>query len=99
MKTIEVGIIGTGWCGGIRAAACAASSWVQKLHLAEINEGRLKEVSARTHPDTSTTDYHVLLRNPQIDAIIISTTPETSHYPVARESLLAGKHVLLEKPL
>ncbi|HEV2117372.1 MAG TPA: Gfo/Idh/MocA family oxidoreductase [Terriglobales bacterium] len=99
MKSIAVGIIGTGWCGGIRAAACAASPLLEKLHLAEINEGRLKEVSARTHPDTSTTDYHVLLRNPQVNAIIISTTPETTHYPIARESLLAGKHVLLEKPL
>ena len=99
MKTIAVGIIGTGWCGGIRAAACAASPLVQKLHLAEINDGRLSEVSARTRPDTSTTDYRVLLRNPQVDAVIISTTPETTHYPIARESLLAGKHVLLEKPL
>ena len=99
MKTIEVGIIGTGWCGGIRAAACAASPFVQKLHLAEINEGRLKEVTAQTRPATSTTDYPALLQNSQLDAIIISTTPETTHYPIARESLLAGKHVLLEKPL
>lgn len=99
MKTIEVGIIGTGWCGGIRATACAASPLVTKLHLAEINEERLKEVSARTRPNTSTTDYRVLLQNPEIDAVIVSTTPETTHYPIARESLLAGKHVLLEKPL
>jgi len=99
MKTIEVGIIGTGWCGGIRAAACAASPFVHKLHLAEINESRLREVAARTRPTSSTTEYRVLLQNSQLEAIFISTTPETTHYPIARESLLAGKHVFLEKPL
>jgi predicted dehydrogenase len=30
---------------------------------------------------------------------MISTTPEPTHYPIAREAMLAGKHVLLEKPI
>ena len=30
---------------------------------------------------------------------MISATPETTHYPMARDSLLAGKHVFLEKPI
>ena len=30
---------------------------------------------------------------------IISTTPESNHYPIARDCLKAGKHVLLEKPI
>jgi predicted dehydrogenase len=30
---------------------------------------------------------------------MISTTPEGSHFPIAKESMLAGKHVLLEKPM
>ena len=30
---------------------------------------------------------------------MISATPETLHYPMARECLLAGKHVFLEKPI
>jgi predicted dehydrogenase len=39
------------------------------------------------------------LANRKIDAIIISATPETTHYPLAKESLQAGKHVFLEKPI
>ena len=35
MKQIGVGIVGTGWCGGIRADTCAASALVKSLHLAE----------------------------------------------------------------
>src|SRR3569833_549226 len=30
--------------------------------------------------------------------VYISTTPEQTHYPIARDCLRAGKHVLLEKP-
>ena len=96
---INVGVIGTGWCGGIRAETCAKSPFVNDLHIAEINEARLKEVAALANPVTATTDYRLLLENPTIDAVMISTTPEPTHYPIAKESLEAGKHVLLEKPI
>ena len=99
MKQINVAIIGTGWCGGIRAVASAASPWVNELHIAEIKEERLKEVADATNPVTATTDYRKLLENKSIDAVMISTTPEPTHYPIAKESMLAGKHVFLEKPI
>ena len=99
MKPVSIGIIGTGWCGGIRAETCAASPYVSALHLAEIKPDRLKEVAARTQPATTTSDYRTLLDNSTIEGIIISATPETTHYPMAKESLLAGKHVFLEKPI
>src|ERR1700680_1334876 len=99
MKQVSIGLVGTGWCGGIRAESCAASPYVSALHLAEIKPERLKEVAGSTNPATTTTDYRTLLENPTIEAIIISATPETTHYPMAKESLLAGKHVFLEKPI
>ena len=83
---MNIGIIGTGWCGGIRAEACAASPWVNELHIAEIKEERLKEVAEKTKPATATTDYRELLANKNIKAIIVSATPETTHYPMAKES-------------
>ena len=72
---------------------------MNELHIAEIKEDRLKEVAAKTKPVTATTDYRQLLANKDIDAIMISATPETTHYPMAKESLQAGKHVFLEKPI
>ena len=99
MKQINVAVIGTGWCGGIRAVASAASPWVQELHIAEIRDDRLKEVAEQTRPVTATTDYRRLIENPAIDAVMISTTPEPTHFPIAKEAMLAGKHVFLEKPI
>ena len=99
MKPINVGVIGTGWCGGIRAETCSKSPFVADLHIAEINEPRLKEVAELTRPVTATTDYRILVENKTIDAVLISTTPEPTHYPIAKESLNAGKHVFLEKPM
>src|SRR6202521_415969 len=99
MKQVSIGIVGTGWCGGIRAETCSASPYVSALHLAEIKPERLREVAAKTKPATATADYRILLSDSDIDAMIISATPETTHFPVAKESLLAGKHVFLEKPI
>jgi predicted dehydrogenase len=99
MKQINVAVIGTGWCGGIRAVTAAASPWVNELHIAEIKEDRLKEVAGATNPVTATANYRTLLENKSIDAVMISTTPEPTHYPIAKESMLAGKHVFLEKPI
>ena len=99
MKQLNVGIIGTGWCGGIRAETCAAHPLVASLHIAETRPERLTEVAQAAHPATATADYRDLLKIASIDAFYISATPETLHYPMARECLLAGKHVFLEKPI
>jgi len=99
MRQIGVGIIGTGWCGGIRAQTCAASPLVKSLHLAEIRPERLAEVAGATSARTAVSDYRELVANPEIEALYISATPETTHYPMTRECLAAGKHVFLEKPL
>jgi predicted dehydrogenase len=99
MKQISVGVIGTGWCGGIRAETCAANPFVKDLHVAETRPERLAEIAKKTGARTATANYRDLLAIQDIDAVMISATPETTHYPIAKESLLAGKHVFLEKPI
>lgn len=44
-----------------------------------------------------TTNYNELLQNPEVDGVIIAT-PSDTHYQLAKECLLAGKHILVEKP-
>jgi len=99
MRRIGVGIIGTGWCGGIRAQACAANPLVEALYIAEVRPERLAEIAEQTKPRKATTEWRELMAIKEIDAVYISATPETTHYPIARECLLAGKHVFLEKPI
>jgi UDP-2-acetamido-3-amino-2,3-dideoxy-glucuronate N-acetyltransferase len=50
-------------------------------------------------PDTNfTTDYRAVLSDDTIKAVAIST-PAATHYQLAKEALLAGKDVFVEKPL
>jgi predicted dehydrogenase len=99
MQQVNVGIIGTGWIGGIRAKVLAECPQVGELHICEIKPERLAAVAADVNAARATLDYRELLDDPTIHLVIISTTPETTHYPLTKAALLAGKHVLIEKPL
>ncbi|HEV8343461.1 MAG TPA: Gfo/Idh/MocA family oxidoreductase [Candidatus Binatia bacterium] len=98
-RKINVGIIGTGWIGEIRAKTCANHPLIENVHLAEIDSAKLHQVAEATRAKTATTDYRELLRRDEIDAFFVCTTPETTHYPITKECLLARKHTLLEKPM
>jgi predicted dehydrogenase len=99
VTALECAVIGTGWCGGIRSETLSRSALCKKLHICEIRPDRLAEVKALTNPATATLDYQEIIKNPDISVVYISTTPESTHYPIARDCLRAGKHVLLEKPI
>jgi scyllo-inositol 2-dehydrogenase (NAD+) len=99
MRQINLGVIGTGWCGGIRAVTAANSALVGELHLAETNPERRAEITAQTDPTSMTDRWEDIIANPGIDAVVVSATPETLHFPMAKAALEAGKHVLLEKPI
>ena len=45
-----------------------------------------------------TTDYHELLADPRIDVIYIATRHD-SHFAIARDAIVAGKAVFVEKPM
>jgi predicted dehydrogenase len=99
VKTVEAACIGVGWIGGLRAATLARTALVDKLHLCDIKPDRLAEVKAKYKPATTTLDYNDIINNPNISVVYVSTTPETNHYPIARDCLKAGKNVMLEKPI
>jgi predicted dehydrogenase len=98
VKPIEVAVVGTGWCGGIRAETLAGHPLVKALHLAEVRADRLNELKAKLQPASATADYRDFLKK-DIAAVYISATPESTHYAMARDFLVAGKHVFLEKPI
>jgi myo-inositol 2-dehydrogenase/D-chiro-inositol 1-dehydrogenase len=96
---LEAAVIGAGWCGGIRAETLARSALPKKLHICEIRPERLAEMRALCNPASATLDYQDIVKNDDISVVYICTTPEDTHFPIARDCLRAGKNVLLEKPV
>jgi UDP-2-acetamido-3-amino-2,3-dideoxy-glucuronate N-acetyltransferase len=64
----------------------------------DVDPRRLENVR-REHPHVAVTDqFETVLNAPDIKAVVIAT-PSDSHFLLAKQSLLAGKHVYVEKPL
>lgn len=57
-----------------------------------------KETAAFFGAEYASTDYHEVLSDPDVDAVLI-TTRHNLHASMVLEALAAGKHVLVEKPL
>src|SRR5215475_10366722 len=98
-KGVRLGIVGTGWVGLTRARIAAADGRVSELHLADVKRETVLLAAAETNATSYRCDYRELLDADAVDALIVSTAPEDTHYPIARDCLAAGKHVLLEKPM
>src|SRR5205807_6077154 len=57
------------------------------------------EAAGRAHPQVQRVpDYARLLDDPGIHAVAIATSA-ASHYRLAKQALLSGKHVYVEKPI
>ena len=96
MDTIRVGLIGYGMGGSVFHAPLIGS--VEPLKLTNVVTSRVDQVR-RDLPDAlvqSRADE--LLSDPVVELIVISTPPAT-HFELARAALLAGKHVIVDKPL
>lgn len=93
---IHAGIIGFGLSGKVFHAPFIYTH--PAFHLSAIVE-RNHQFSKEIYPDVSVVkNYSELINDAGIGLIIIAT-PNIYHYPMARECLLAGKHVVIEKPL
>lgn len=91
---IRTGVIGYG-LGGMAFHAPLIDA-VPELELAAVATSRADQVQAR-YPGMQVTDAVVLIADPSIALIVIST-PNDSHFPLARAALEAGKHVVIDKP-
>jgi predicted dehydrogenase len=96
-KKVRVGIIGLGYWGPKLVRNLYNNPGVTMVLASDLIQERLDEMQ-KVYPDiVLTRDYKDLLKD-NVDAIVIAT-PVSSHSKLAREALLAGKHVLVEKPL
>lgn len=94
---IKIGVVGCGYWGPnyIRAFNESANSKVQSCcDLKKENLAKIKNIYSDIE---MTNDYQKIINNHQIDAVVI-TTPPNSHYEIAKACLENKKHVLVEKP-
>ncbi len=92
---LNVGVIGVGYLGQHHARIFAELDDVRLVAVADTDGERAAEIAAK-YGCKAYADYRSLLA--EVDAVSI-VTPTTLHYSVAMDCILAGKDVLIEKPI
>lgn len=98
MSLINIGVIGCGYWGPNLLRNFAENESAQLRWICDFDEQRLGSMARRYPMAQTTTDYRAVVNDQTVDAVAV-VTPVATHYPIAKELLRAGKHVLLEKPL
>lgn len=105
MKSLGIGLIGTGYMGKCHALAWNNVTSVfgdvprpRLVTLAEVNSELAAKKAAEFGFAKSTGNWRDLLDDPEIDVISV-TTPNAFHPEMAIAALDAGKHVWCEKPM
>jgi predicted dehydrogenase len=95
---IRIGVIGCGHWGPNHVRVFSAQKGSRVVAACDQNPERLAAVSEMYPALHVTRDVDEIIKNPEIDAVIIAT-PSVTHYALTMRSLAAGKDVLCEKPL
>lgn len=97
-RLVKVGVIGTGFIGPAHIEAARRTFLAEVIGLADINEEVARCKAEQYAVSRCYGDYRELLRDDDVEVVHICT-PNYLHYEMSREALLAGKHVICEKPL
>src|SRR5437868_5367552 len=97
-KTMGIAVIGCGYWGMNYVRIFNELVEARVVAVCEQSPERLKEVARRFPNVYLTTQLDDVISQPDVHAVVVCTEA-TSHFNVTRRLLLAGKHVLVEKPL
>jgi len=105
VKTIRIGLVGSGFMGKAHSLAYRSVGAVFRLPVQPVLEllaDATPESAAAAARDfgfaRSTGDWRALVTDPRVDVVSVAT-PNALHAPVALAAIAAGKHVHCEKPL
>lgn len=97
-KRIKVGVVGCGYWGPNLIRNFRSLPDCHLKMMCDLSTSRLKHLKS-LYPEVQTeTDYNHMLNGVGLDAVVVATGVGT-HYPMAKASLLAGKHTFIEKPM
>jgi len=97
MKDLRFGVIGWGYWGPKIARNLDSLPHATVAMVADTDAHRLAKLIVNQPWIQTTTLIEEIFRS-DVDAIVIAT-PVSTHFQLAREALMHGKHVLVEKPL
>ncbi|MFT3781725.1 MAG: Gfo/Idh/MocA family oxidoreductase [Nibricoccus sp.] len=97
-KPLNIGVVGCGYWGPNLIRNFRSLPDCRLKAMCDVSEARLKHLKSLYPEVEGITNYETLLSDKTIDAIVIATSVRY-HFPMAKASLLAGKHTLVEKPL
>lgn len=97
-RPIGIGIIGLGHWGPNHLRVFHEAEHTKVVICADSSESRRNTVQKRYRDVAFTAKAEDIFSCPEIDAVIIAT-PTHTHYALAKQALMAGKHLLLEKPM
>ena len=97
-QSVRIGLVGLGYWGPNLLRNLAESPLFDVAYICDLRPQPLDALSRRYPAITATTRFEQLLADPTLEAVAIAT-PVSTHHPLARAALEAGKHVFVEKPL
>ena len=95
---IQVGVVGCGYWGPNLVRNFRSLPDCGLRMMCDISEQRLKHLRSLYPEVEGETEYDHMLNGANLDAVVIATSVKL-HYSMAKASLLAGKHTLIEKPM
>jgi predicted dehydrogenase len=97
-QPIVVGVVGCGYWGPNLVRNFRGLANCKLKAMCDVSETRLRHLKTLYSEIEGVTDFEHLLNGVGLDAVVVAT-PVKYHYPLAKASLLAGKHTLIEKPM
>ncbi len=97
-KPIKIGVVGCGYWGPNLVRNFRSLPDCSLTAMCDTSELRLKHLKSLYPEIEGFNDYDRVLDGADVDALVIATAVKL-HYPMAKASLLAGKHTFIEKPM
>lgn len=97
-KPVKVAVAGIGFIGQVHIESLRRIPGIEVAAISHSSEASAAAKAKAWHIPYAFADFDAMLREVDIDCVHIAT-PNNLHYSMAKKALLAGKHVVCEKPL
>ena len=96
---IGVGVIGAGRIGRLHIEHLAQRiPEAELIAICSLNPSGAESLAEQFNVPKVMTDYKTLLADPQIDAVLVTSSTDT-HVEISQAAAKAGKHIFCEKPI